>query len=190
MISFYNGDKNRYFAMSTSSSPTPDDYDQLIHFNSTEMGNEYSMNISPEDTYYCKNCMILFSTGLDEEEKSKPLRNNPLPAFVSQTLLLSIHCNSKECSTCSPGYDPSSFCKSCLDNHYGTNCTSCAHCLYGHCDDTIQGTYIEDIVVISTSGQCLCDERHQGSKCTDCKDGFYGLKCQKCPYCNVGSCDV
>ena len=90
MLSFYDDDKNRYFAMSTSSPPTSEDYDQLIHFNSTEVREEYRVDISPEDTYYCKNCMILFSTGLDEEEKNKPLRNNPIPAFVSQSISLSI----------------------------------------------------------------------------------------------------
>lgn len=92
--------------------------------------------------------MYLFSVGIQHTQQSS-IHNHPIPSFSSQFLSISIQCNTKECLSCPQGYDPFNFCKSCLANHYGTNCTTCNSCVYGQCDDNIQGTYLLSKAVIS-----------------------------------------
>lgn len=65
---------------------------------------------------------------------------------------------------------------SCPPDFFGPQCSLCPLCLYGDCNDGVNG-----------SGKCVCAGNFDGALCDDCKSGFAGFSCTvQCPACRDG----
>jgi hypothetical protein len=71
---------------------------------------------------------------------------------------------------------PTSPAASCPPDFFGSNCQLCPLCLYGDCNDGVNGT-----------GKCVCAGNFDGTLCDTCKSGFAGFSCTvQCPACRNG----
>ena len=89
-------------------------------------------------------------------------------------------CPTKSC-VCDPqGFDPKKFCASCLDNNYGSDCSSCPAVVngkacsgHGICDGA--GT-------TSGTGKCTCTSGFDvADECASCISTSFGPDCTSCP---------
>ncbi|CAC5426109.1 unnamed protein product [Mytilus coruscus] len=84
-------------------------------------------------------------------------------------------------SGCKPGYEYGPYCNmTCMDWHFGTNCTKMCYCLNNPCE--------------KTSGICSdggCNKGWHGQSCDEeCSKGTFGLDCsESCDGCIESACD-